>query len=450
MTASGVPSPLSVVVHGGLRLNGEVPISGYRHALTVLVAAAVASGQEVTLRNVPSMTESVVLGRILEQMGATGRLAGGVWNLDTRPMRSAPVPARLSGLIHGSLYLVPALVARFGEASFAGAGGDLIGPVEQGGSRPTEQVAAVLERFGATVTTSGGLHATASRLRGCSIDLMEFSTARGRGRLRGPRASSATKTALILAAVASGTTRLSHPVDRDATRELCDFLRACGAAVTQEGDMWCIQAATSGRPVTHDLISDSTEIVTFIAAAATAGGSLLLSGITGERTWSALADELRILAAMGVPLAWGRDWLRVRGPDALRPVDLEIECNGFSTDAHPILAATLLGAGGVSRITDHVWTNRFAYVQLLTQMGARATVTGNTVHVHPSRLRPPADALAPTDSRAAAAAVVAALGVRGSTRIDDARHLDRSYDRLLDKLRDVGASVEVVSAEDAE
>jgi len=436
-------APRSLVVQGGHSLRGRVPISGYKHALTLLVAAAVALDRRVTIRNVPTMTESVVLRRILARMGAAGDLAGGVWELDPGSMRSAPVPFRLSGRIHGSLYLVPALLARFGEVTFAGAGGDRIGPVEEGGSRPTDQVAAVLRRFGATVQTSGGLHASARRLRGCSIDLMEFST--HSERLRGPRASSATKTALILAAAADGTTRLRHPVDREATRELCDFLQACGASIERDGDTWTVRPGHRNSRPAHELISDSTEIVTFIACAAHVGGELRLTGITGPRTRRAIEAELQLLSEMGVPLHWEGDELVVRGPGELRPRELVVECNGFSTDAHPIVAVPLLGAAGVSRITDHVWTNRFAYVGLLHQMDAMATVTENTVTLFRSRLRPAANPLVPTDSRAAAAAVVAALGVPGTTRITDAGHLDRSYERLVDKLRDAGALVEVDS-----
>ncbi|TMC11448.1 MAG: hypothetical protein E6J41_05885 [Chloroflexi bacterium] len=437
------PGVRSLLVHGGRELRGRIPISGYKHALTLLVAAAVALDRRVTLRNVPVMTETRVLRRILERMDAGGQLAGATWDLDPGPMRSAPVPARLSGLIHGSLYLVPALLARFGEVTFAGAGGDRIGPSRLGGGRPTDQVAAVLERFGATVRTRGGLRATATRLRGCSIDLMEFST--HRRRLRGPMASSATKTALILAAAADGPSQLHHPVDRDATRELCDFLRRCGTIVERDRDTWHVRPGTRARPLVHDLISDSTEIVTFIACAAHTGGSLRLTGITGQRTWQAIDDELRRLAEMGVLLARGPDWLDVRGPEELRPLELEIECNGFSTDAHPLVAVPLLGAAGVSRITDHVWTNRFAYVRMLLQMGARAYKARwrPTVTLHGGPLHPPAGPLVPTDSRAAAAAVVAALGVRGTTRIIDAGHLERSYERLIDKLGYADADLEV-------
>jgi UDP-N-acetylglucosamine 1-carboxyvinyltransferase len=435
-----VPSPLSMVVHGGRPLDGQVPVSGYKHALTVLIAAAIAMDLPVTVLNVPDITESAVLARILDHMGAGGGLAGGVWTLDPRPMRSRPVPARLSGLIHGSLYLVPALLARFGEVSFVDAGGDRIGPAELAGSRPTDQVAAVLERFGATVGTTGGLHAKARRLRACSIDLMDFST--DPLRLRGPRASSATKTAMILAAVADGTTMLRHPVDRDATWELGDFLRSCGATLSREDDTWCVQSGTSRSPVEHRLISDSTGIVTYIACAVRTGGSLKLTGLTADRTRRAIGSELRVLADMGVPLTWGPDWLSVHRAEELSPVRLEIECNGFSTDAHPILAVPLLDARGVSRITDHVWTNRFSYVRVLTEMGARAEVTGNTVELHRSRLRPAEGPLFPTDSRAAAAAVVAALGVDGATRIVDVGHLDRSYELLIERLRAVGASID--------
>ena len=444
-------SPRAMVVHGGHELRGRVPIPGYKHALTVLVAAAVALARPVTLTNVPDVAEVRILRDILDRMGAAGGFVDGVWDLDTRALRSIPIPARLSGQIHGSLYLVPALLARFGEVSFVDAGGDRIGSRRQGGSRPVEQVTAVLERFGAEVQTSGGLYARASRLRGCAIDLMDFSTDREHGRLRGPMASSATKIALILAAAAEGTTTLRHPVDYEAVWELCDFLRACGATLTRDGDVLQVRPATHDGRVAHHLISDSTDIVTFAVCAAFAGGSLELTGITGRRTWRAIDDELGVLVEMGVPLSVGPRWLQVRGPVEPRPVDLEIACNGFSTDAHPLLAVPLLRACGVSRITDHVWTDRFAYTGLLTAMGGRVEVTGNTVRLRPSRLRAPEEALVPTDSRAAAAAVVAALGVPAATRIEDrGGHLDRSYELLIARLRAVGASIEEVASAEEE
>jgi UDP-N-acetylglucosamine 1-carboxyvinyltransferase len=434
LPAFSVPptSPQPLLVRGGTRLRGEVAISGYKHALTTIVAAAVARAGAVSLENVPIVTESRVLERILRDMGATSRLADGVWDIDTGPLRPDPIPAHLGSVIHGSLYLAPALLARFGTVSFAGAGGDRIGPPELAGHRPIAQVGAVMERFGAAVDTACGLHATAESLRGCTLDLMEFSS--HRDRLRGPAASSATKTALILASVARGETRLHHPVDTEATRELCDYLRACGVCVAQEGETWRILAGGTAAPVTHTLVSDGMEMVTLIACSAHARVSFRLTGIKGERSWAAVEDELRVFEAIGTPMRRGEDWLEVDPPTRIDPISLDVECNGFSTDAHPLLALVLLGAAGESRITDHVWTSRFAYARLLVQMGAELQVEGNTISLRPSALRAPAMPLRPTDSRAAAVAVVGALGARGTTRIEDAGHLERSYDRLLDKL----------------
>jgi UDP-N-acetylglucosamine 1-carboxyvinyltransferase len=308
----------------------------------------------------------------------------------------------------------------------------------------------VLERFGARVSTAGGLHARAADLRGCEIDVLDFST--DPARLRGPRTSSATKTALILAAVAEGRTTLRHPGNHEATRELRDFLRACGATITGAGDVWHVEAgaAAGDREVPYRLISDSTGILTYAACAAHVGCLLQITNITGDRTRPAIREELRAMEEMGVPLTWGPndETLSVGWAEDIRPIELDVECNGFSTDAHPLFVVPLLRARGVSRITEHVWEDRFAYARLLTEMGARLAVRDSTLEIHPSELRPPSAPLTPTDSRAAAVAILAALGVHGTTTVLDAGHLDRSYETFVERLRSAGAWIEEAPSSD--
>ncbi len=421
-----------------------MPISGYKHAVTVLVAAAIAHGRSAILRNVPRTTEITRLCEIVEDLGGGGSIADGAWELHAAGVRDETVPAYPSRAIHGSLYLAPALLARHGRVAFPGAGGDQIGPAKLGGARPIGHIAATMERFGASVRCSTGIEATARSLRGCCIDVMDFST--HSERLRGPYASGATKTALLLGSVADGRTEIRHPVDVDATRELCAFLRACGCSVVQDEGVWTLTGGGGRATVTHEVVSDSTEVVTFVACAAHLGASLVLTGITTERTRHALAEELRVLEAIGVPLNWGRDCLRVGHVDHLEPACIEVECNGFSTDAQPIFALLLLDAAGESCITDHVWQDRFKYAQLLRAMGAQLSVEGNRLRLEQSALRAPTRPLRPTDSRAAAVALLAALGVAGATRIDDEGHLDRSYDSMVAKLGHVGAHIEAGEA----
>jgi UDP-N-acetylglucosamine 1-carboxyvinyltransferase len=304
-----------------------------------------------------------------------------------------------------------------------------------------------MERFGATVQRHGPgtFRATAARgLRSCEIDILDFST--DPVRLRGPRASSATKTALILAAVAEGRTTIRNPVERDATWELSDFLQACGCSVEHDHEAWHVEAGSHAEPLAYHLMSDSTEIITFIACAARTGVAIRLTGITVDRTRRAIAGDLACLEEMGMSLAWGLDSLRVRPTDRLAPVSIEVECEGFNTDAHPLFALMLLGASGESRIVDHVWTSRFAYVRLLLAMGARARINGNQLNLGPSALRAPSGPLVPSDSRAAAVALIGALGVAGSTTIVDHEHLDRSYERPVEKLRGIGAQIDTVNA----
>ncbi|MFC7616337.1 hypothetical protein ACFQV2_25560 [Actinokineospora soli] len=252
------------------------------------------------------------------------------------------------------------------------AGGCQIGD-GPGGRRPVEQYVSVLERFGASARASAtGLHVEAVSLRGCEIDLLDYTA--DRALKSGPLYSGACKMALLTAAVAHGTSVLRNLYPKPDVTDLVDVLAALGADVEVDGDAVVVRGAGPNalrRDVTTTLVPDLIEVVTWITAGAVLAGSPLAVTAPGiDRAVRALAPEFAVLRAMGVRVDVGQDRLVAHPADRLRPADVTVASHGVFSDSQPFLALLAAHAVGTSRITETVWTGRFGYQDGLAALGA--------------------------------------------------------------------------------
>ncbi len=429
-------------MRGGMPLAGSVAPDGYKHAMVLSFAAAIAAASTVRLANVPRSTEIDVLLAIAAALGAEVSHDPGGVTIDTAPLHGWVVPAALSRAIHGSLYLVPALLGRFGRVTFSGSGGDAIGHRDHGGARPSAHVIEVLAAFGARFeeNADGSITGTAGPLRADTIDIMAWSD--DRSLLSGPLVSGATKTALLAALQSPSATLIRNPHDKEAAGDLIRFARAAGAAVERTPDGWLVtRPLRTGRPVAHTVMADPTEVMTWISAAVFTGSRLTIGPFDTEPVREALRYEAPVFAAMGIELAWRDDGLTVSAPRVPQAAHVEANVRGVSTDNHPFFTLMLTGADGASSVTDRVWHHRFAYADCLTALGADLTVSVPTVSIRPRRPYLRGRRLAPTDTRAAAVSLLAALAVPGETRISGLAHLHRGYARLPSKLAGLGAAL---------
>ncbi|MFJ2211883.1 hypothetical protein ACIQVO_02475 [Streptomyces sp. NPDC101062] len=434
-------------IESGSPLTDEVRMSGFKHLMVGCMAAACLSEEPWDLHNAPELTDRQALAGMLGALGAHVGVDAAAERvlIDAAPLTGHRVPADWSAQVHGGAYLLPVLLARHGQVESGAHGGCRIGGGHRGG-RPVQHIARVLERFGATCATDdGGLTATAPRgLRGAVIDLAEFSTPDPHSGLpTGPHYSGATKTALLAAASARGTTVLRHPYPKPDAQELARVLALAGVAVDVTPDAIEIQGADGPiGAASVTLPSDLLEVVTFVTASVLLDQELTLRLTRPDVVREGLAPELRHLRRIGVPLRWDGDMLHIRPAVGPLTADRVVAASHLVySDAQPLFALLLLAASAPSTLVETVWSGRFGYVDGLRSMGARLAVDGQELRIHPGPLRPAPGPLRGTDLRAAAALLLAALAVGTPHRLYGVEHLARGYARLPAKLRALGGRI---------
>lgn len=438
-----------LTVYGGRTLSGSVHVSGFKHALVTISAAALAADCPVTIENCPDIEETRVIASLLSTLGASASYDDHVLKIDARNTSGNELDPFDAARIHGSIYLLPALLARSGSAMLPEPGGCQIGNAP-GGKRPMRHYLEIFSRFGAsqTINENGRTVISAARLRGCEIDLLDYTDD---PRLRtGPLYSGATKTALLTAAVARGISILRSPYPKPDVTELVAVLRQLGVSITDRGDDTLLvegaDGLLSGGPAVHRLIPDLIEVMTWICAGSVfCDRQLEILGTDMTSAARALAPELEVLGRMGALVDIGPQQLVVSRAPELRPVDAAITSHGVFSDSQPFLALLAAHATGRSSITETVWTSRFGYADGLAALGIRVERRGSVLFVHgPWAPRPSHGLITAGDLRAAAVLLLAGLAVPDSTQLAGMRHLRRGYPDLPGALRSLGA---VITAE---
>ena len=433
----------ALVIDGGRPLSGTVDVQGNKHGMVLGYAAAVAIGADLLLDGVPAVSECSVLSQLIGALGGSADCSGGTVALRGQ-ISAGAVPAELSRAIHGSTYRVPAIVAQRGDVRFAGSGGDSLGRFDHGAGRPMSHTLEVMACFGArwTFPSATELHVTCPRLCPAEVDIGRWSA--DRRRPAGPLVSGATKTAVLMAAAAPGTSVIHNPHAREAEHELIAMLRHLGTDIEQRDGCWIVRGGRCGGRARYRLMPDPADLITWQAICVMTGSSLVLRCAETARVGAALGPERRFLAELGVVPHFGDGSVELHPAAGPFPgAALVAESTGVSTDTAPLLAAMLLRATSPSVVTDRVWRGRFGYAEQLNRLNARCRVDDDSVLIHPSHLQPSARPLTPADTRSAAVCLVAALSVPGRTAITGIEHLQRGYERLVPRLTAAGASIDV-------
>ncbi|MCC8060820.1 MAG: UDP-N-acetylglucosamine 1-carboxyvinyltransferase [Clostridiales bacterium] len=409
-----------ICVQGLRRLNGEIRIQGSKNAVLPVMAASLLCRGTVIIANVPLIEDVFCMLEILRTLGCRCDLREHVLTVDARDAAGRPVPEEACRSMRSSIMLLGPLLGRFGAAQIWYPGGCSIG------SRPIDLHLGALRSLGAQIVVEGEqIRAQTSGLHGAKLRFLYPSVG-------------ATENAVMAAVASEGTTRISGAAREPEIEALCDFLRTLGAGISGIGSG---TLTVTGGSLLHGgaftVPGDRIVAGTYLGAALTAGGELLLRGAPEGQMGAALAAASR----MGAEIAVEPRSIRIKMTGRPRPVSLTTEpYPGFPTDLQSVMLAAASVAEGDSFIRETVFEERFSTAKELRKLGAHIIINGGTAAVE-GRWPLCGGSVSGRDLRGGAALAVAGLAAEGTTFVDGYAHIRRGYEDICGDLAGAGAEI---------
>ncbi|MBO9472872.1 UDP-N-acetylglucosamine 1-carboxyvinyltransferase [Shimia sp. R10_1] len=418
----------SIIVRGNGPLNGQIPIAGAKNACLTLMPATLLSEEPLTLTNAPRLSDIKTMSQLLGSLGAevTSLQDGKVLAMSSHDINNHVADYDIVRKMRASNLVLGPMLARLGHAVVSLPGGCAIG------ARPMDLHIFGLEKLGAEIELKDGyLHASAPKgLKGAVIELSFASVG-------------ATENILMAATLAKGTTVIKNAAREPEIVDLATCLRAMGAQIDGDGTSEItVQGVDRLHGATHPVVTDRIELGTFMLAPAFCGGEVELLGGRLDLVESFVAK----LHEAGIDVEETEKGLKVaRKNGRVKAVDVTTEpFPGFPTDLQAQFMAMMCTAEGTSVLEEKIFENRFMHAPELIRMGANIEVHGGTATVHGVERLKGAPVMA-TDLRASVSLILAGLAAEGETVVSRVYHLDRGYERVEEKLGNVGAHIERVS-----
>ncbi len=420
-----------IIINGGNRLTGEVEISGAKNAVVAIIPATILAEDVCRIENIPNISDVSAMIKILRSLGAEIKMINkNTLEIDTTHVRTNVVGHDLSKLMRASYYFIGALLGRFNHAKVAMPGGCCFGV------RPIDQHIKGFEALGSKVTMEENamVDVKAETLLGTSVYFDVVTVG-------------ATVNLMLAAVKAKGLTIIENAAKEPHIVDLANFLNSMGADVRGAGtDVIKIRGVDKLHGCEYAIIPDQIEAGTYMVAAAATQGDVLIKNVIPKHLESITAKLLEC----GVVVEEYDDSIRISSD--CRPNHCSVKTMphpGFPTDMQPQFAVLLSIARGNSMVSESVWDNRFRYVDQLLRMGAKITVDGKSAFIEgvdPLKGAP----VKADDLRAGAAMVIAGLVASGTTEIEEIHHIQRGYDNIIEKLRSLGADIELRNSPDDE
>jgi len=413
----------SLLIKGGVPLRGEVAISGAKNAVLPILAATLLTPEVCVIRRAPDLSDVRFMCQILSWLGADVHFQRGVIRVQARKIKGAG-DYDLIRKMRGSICIMGPLLGRLRKATVSLPGGCVIG------ARPINLHLKGFEALGARVTIEEGyVRAHAKRLRGSAVFL-------------GGRAGSTvlgTANVMMAAVLADGVTVIESAACEPEVVDLAGFLTAMGARISGAGSPTItITGVKQLHGAEHEVIPDRIEAATYAIAAAATHGNITLRGARADHM-RAVLDKLH---DAGAEIERNGTGIAIRRDGRLKPVDITtLPYSGFPTDAQAQMMALMTLTPGISIITERIFESRFMHVSELTRLGADIEIEGPSAIVKGGKPLSGAPVMA-SDLRASAALIIAGLAARGTTQVNRVYHIDRGYENIDGKLKELGARVE--------
>ena len=412
------------IINGGIPLHGEVEISGAKNAAVAILPATILAAGKCVIENLPAISDVMVSLQILSELGARVRLINkNTYEIDTTYLSCTEVPNELSRQMRASYYFLGALLGRFGNAQVAMPGGCNLGP------RPIDQHLKAFTALGAEDSVEYGMiNVHSDSLKGVHIFFDTVSVG-------------ATMNAMLSAVLAEGQTVLENVAKEPHVVDLANCLNMMGAEIRGAGtDVIRIRGVKSMHGCEYSIIPDQIEAGSYMVAAAVTGGDVTVRNVIPKHL-EPITAKLRLA---GCEVEEFDESVRVRRTGDLHPLKIKTMPHpGFPTDLQPLFAVMLCLAKGTSIITEGIWENRFRYADELAHMGANIQVDGQVAVIEGVDSLQAAP-LRASDLRASAALVVAALGAKGTSEVDETSHIERGYENIVEKFQALGADIKRV------
>ena len=407
-------------------LKGEVTISGAKNAVLPIMAAALLTEEKCTIMETPALRDVDVMCQLLESLGSivTSRLEDNIVEIESRDITEYEAPFELVKKMRASILVIAPLLVRTGRAAIPLPGGCAIG------KRPIELHLKGLRALGVEIKENSGdqglLEAKATKLTGSEIYL-DFPSV------------GATEVIIMAAALAEGTTVVENAAQEPEIVDLANFLNRMGARIKGAGtDTIKIEGVEKLHGVTHSVIPDRIEAGTFMVASVITGGNILIRNVVPDHVKAITAK----LKECGAEIYMEEEGMVVRG-DVNPIVSTDVKTlpyPGFPTDLQSPFMALLAVSKAPSVVIETVFENRFMHVSEFNRMGANIKTEGNCAIIPGGKQLQGAQVVA-TDLRAGAAVILTGLVAEGTTEVSDIYHIDRGYEKFVDKFRGLGATI---------
>ena len=410
-------------INGGKTLSGTIRISGAKNSSVALIPAALLSDGETTICNVPDITDTDALTEILKYLGATVSRASESIVINPETIENKEIPKELSTKLRASYYFMAALLGKYKYVEMYFPGGCNIG------ARPIDQTLKSFKALGATVEEKDNHYKIyADELKGAHIYLDMPSVG-------------ATINAILASCKAKGETIIENAAKEPEVVNVAMFLNGMGAKITGAGTSEIrIQGVDTLKGAYTEVIPDRIEAGTYVILGALTGDNLKVDNIIPEHI-----EMLTLkLKEMGVKMEVGSDYIITSKTDGLKPITVKTQgYPGFATDLQQPLTPLLTQCNGISVLEETIYENRFQNVPYLNKMGANIEIEGRKIKVF-GRTDLKGEEVEATDLRAGACLILAGLSATGKTRITNVEHVLRGYENIVEKLKEVGADIELI------
>ena len=410
-----------IIINGNKKLSGEIKVSGSKNSAVALVPAAVLCDEEVTIANVPNISDIDALDEILNFLGANVTRSEDIIKIDSSKIENKLIPEKIAKKLRASYYFMGALLSKYKKVEMYFPGGCSIG------ARPINLHLKGFEALGAKIEEKDNLFLiTADELIGTRINL-DFASV------------GATINLMLAAVKAKGTTIISNAAKEPHIVNVATFLNNMGAKITGAGTSEIkIVGVNYLHSCFHEVIPDYIESGTYMILASLLGENLKISNMIPEHVESLISK----LEEAGVDMQIGLDNIVINRPLKLKSVNIKTQVYpGFPTDLQQPFATFLTQCKGKSIINETIWENRFLNLKELNKMGATTDLLTNqkAVIIGPTNLT--GKTVNATDLRAGASLVIAGLIAAGKTTINNADYILRGYEGIVEKLTEVGADI---------